>query len=158
MEIRTDHGNPMKRHSPSYQATGAPWNRRGFTLLELLVVILIIGLLTGIVAPRFLGQIKQSEIVTARAQMDAFDKGLQAFRMDTGHFPSTSQGLKALVVQPADEPRWRGPYLQGEIPVDPWGSVYQYQSPSSRGKDFDLLSYGKDRAPGGQGDDADIVR
>lgn len=131
---------------------------RGFTLLELLVVILIIGLLTGIVAPRFLGQVKQSEVTTARAQMDAIDKALQAFRMDTGHFPPTQPGLKALVTPPPDEPRWRGPYLQGDVPLDPWGTAYQYRSPSTRGKDFDLSSLGRDRAPGGQGDDADIVR
>ena len=135
-----------------------PRRGHGFTLLELLVVILIIGLLTGIVAPRFLGQVSRSEIVAAKAQMDAFDKALQAFRMDTGHFPSTSQGLKVLLTQPSDEPRWHGPYMQGEIPLDPWGTPYQYQSPSTHGKDFDLMSYGKDRSPGGQGDDADIVR
>lgn len=154
----------MKPH-PSMQACPVPARlpagsprALGFTLLELLVVILIIGLLTGIVAPRFLGQVKQSEIVAARAQMDAIDKALQAYRMDTGHFPSSALGLKALVTQPADETRWRGPYLQGEVPLDPWGSPYQYQIPSTRGKDFDLLSWGKDKAPGGQGDDADIVR
>ena len=131
---------------------------RGFTLLELLVVILIIGLLTGIVAPRFLGQIGRSEITAARAQLDAFDKALQAYRVDTGRFPSTGQGLKALVAQPADEPRWRGPYLRDEVPLDPWGVAYQYRNPGSTGKDYDLLSYGRDRTPGGSGDDADIVR
>ena len=131
---------------------------RGFTLLELLVVILIIGLLTGIVAPRFLGQIGRSETTATRAQLDAFDKALQAYRVDTGRFPSTSQGLRALVVQPADEARWRGPYMQSDIPVDPWGSAYQYRYPGGSGRDYDLLSYGRDRAPGGSGDDADIVR
>jgi len=131
---------------------------RGFTLLELLVVILIIGLLTGIVAPRFLGQINRSETTAARAQLDAFDKALQAYRIDTGRFPSSSQGLKALVNAPADEPRWRGPYLQGDVPLDPWGMPYQYRTPGSSGRDYDLSSYGKDRAPGGSGDDADITR
>lgn len=131
---------------------------RGFTLLELLVVILIIGLLTGIVAPRFLGQIGRSEITAARAQLDAFDKALQAYRVDTGRFPSTGQGLRALVAQPADEPRWRGPYLRDEVPLDPWGVAYQYRNPGSTGKDYDLLSHGRDRTPGGSGDDADIVR
>ena len=131
---------------------------RGFTLLELLVVILIIGLLTGIVAPRFLGQIGRSETTAARAQLDAFDKALQAYRLDTGRFPSTGQGLKALVTQPADEPRWRGPYLRDDVPLDPWGMAYQYRNPGSAGKDYDLLSYGRDRAQGGSGDDADIVR
>ena len=131
---------------------------RGFTLMELLVVILIIGLLTGIVGPRLLGQISRSEVTTARAQMDAFDKALQAYRLDCGHFPSSSQGLQALVTQPADETRWHGPYLQGTVPVDPWGTPYQYRSPGTSGKDFDLVSLGHDRAPGGTGDDADIVR
>lgn len=141
-------------HSPSTFIRRA----RGFTLLELLVVILIIGLLTGIVAPRFLGQISRSEATAAKAQLDAFDKALQAYRVDTGRFPTTSQGLKALTAQPADEPRWHGPYLQGDIPPDPWGSPYQYRAPGQQGRDYDLLSYGKDRAPGGSGDDADITR
>lgn len=135
-------------------------NRRhtGFTLLELLVVILIIGLLTGIVGPRFLGQVARSEVTTARAQIESFDKALQAFRLDTGHFPSGSQGLRALVTQPAEENRWRGPYLEGDVPLDPWGMPYQYRSPGANGRDYELLSYGRDRAPGGSGDDADITR
>lgn len=130
----------------------------GFTLLELLVVILIIGLLTGIVAPRFLGQVSRSETAAARAQLDAFDKALQAYRLDTGRFPTSSHGLRALVVQPSDEPRWHGPYLQGEIPLDPWGSAYQYRSPGAAARDYDLSSYGRDRSPGGSGDDADVTR
>jgi general secretion pathway protein G len=142
--------------SPVHSHPNHRW--RGFTLLELLVVILIIGLLTGIVAPRFLGQINRSETTAARAQLDAFDKALQAYRIDTGRFPSSSQGLKALVNAPADEPRWRGPYLQGDVPLDPWGMPYQYRIPGSSGRDYDLSSYGKDRAPGGSGDDADITR
>lgn len=129
---------------------------RGFTLLELLVVILIIGLLTGIVAPRFLGQIARSETTAAKAQIDAFDKALQAYRIDMGRFPSEGEGLRALVTAPANEPRWRGPYLKDSIPLDPWGSAYQYRYPSSRGKDYDLISPGRDRAVGGSGDDADI--
>lgn len=129
----------------------------GFTLLELLVVILIIGLLTGIVAPRFLAQISRSEITTAKAQIDAFDKALQAYRIDMGRFPSESEGLRALVSLPSSDPRWRGPYLKDSIPLDPWGSPYQYRIPSSRGKDFDLISLGRDRAAGGAGDDADVT-
>jgi general secretion pathway protein G len=131
---------------------------RGFTLLELLVVILIIGLLTGIVAPRFMGQVSRSEVTTAKAQLDALDKAIQSYRIDTGRFPNTAQGLRALVTQPGDEPRWRGPYLQGDVPVDPWGSTYQYRAPGANGRDFELLSYGKDRVPGGSGDDADLIR
>jgi general secretion pathway protein G len=131
---------------------------RGFTLLELLVVILIVGLLTGIVAPRLMNQISRSEVTTARAQMDALQKALNAYRIDVGHFPATSQGLQALVRQPSDETRWRGPYLEGEVPADPWGSAYQYRSPAEEGRDYQIMSLGRDRAPGGSGDDADLVR
>lgn len=131
---------------------------RGFTLLELLVVILIIGLLVGIVAPRLMGQVSKSEVIAARAQLDALDKALNAYRLDVGRFPTAAQGLKALVVSPGDEPRWRGPYLQGEVPADPWGSPYQYKTPGPQGRDFDLLSLGHDRLPGGTGDDADLVK
>lgn len=129
----------------------------GFTLLELLVVILIIGLLTGIVAPRFMGQISRSEVTTARAQMDAFRKALDAFRIDNGRFPTTSEGLEALVTAPAGVARWNGPYLQSAIPVDPWGTPYQYQSPGPNGRDYQVQSLGRDRAPGGTGDDADLA-
>jgi general secretion pathway protein G len=130
---------------------------RGFSLLELLVVILIIGLLTSIVAPRFLGQISKSENTTAVAQMDAIDKALQAFRIDMGRFPTTAEGLTVLTQPPSNEARWRGPYLKGEVPPDPWGSAYQYRYPSQRGKDFDLLSLGKDKTAGGTGEAADIT-
>jgi general secretion pathway protein G len=130
---------------------------RGFTLLELLVVILIIGLLTGIVGPRFLSQISRSEVTTAKAQLDSIDKALQAYRIDMGRYPDASEGLAALVRSDAADPRWRGPYLKGEVPNDPWGMPYQYRQPASQpGKDYDLMSFGRDRAPGGTGDDADI--
>lgn len=130
---------------------------RGFTLLELLVVILIIGLLTGIVAPRFLNQISRSETTTARAQIDALEKALQAYRIDMGRYPTASEGLKALMTAPGNDPRWRGPYLKDDVPLDPWGQPYRYVYPSTRGKDFDLISTGQDRAPGGVGDAADIT-
>ena len=142
--------------SPAFRIQ--PVRSRGFTLLELLVVILIIGLLTGIVAPRFLGQVSKSEVTAARAQLDALDKALQGYRMDTGRYPTASQGLKALVTQPSDELRWRGPYLQGDVPTDPWGTAYQYRSPGTAGREFELQSLGKDRIAGGSGDDADLVR
>lgn len=130
--------------------------RRGFTLLELLVVMLIIGLLTGIVAPRFLSQIGRSERTAAKAQIDAFDKALEAFRIDMGRYPSETEGLRVLV-QPVSDPRWRGPYLKNDVPQDPWGSPYEYHCPSTRGKDYDVISLGRDRLPGGSGDDADIT-
>jgi general secretion pathway protein G len=138
------------------RGTASPRRLAGFTLLELLVVILIIGLLTGIVAPRFMSQISRSEVTTARAQMDAFRKALDAFRIDNGRFPTTNEGLEALVTAPAGATRWNGPYLQGAIPVDPWGTPYQFQSPGPNGRDYQVLSLGRDRAPGGTGDDADI--
>lgn len=131
--------------------------QRGFTLLELLVVILIIGLLTGIVAPRFMSQISRSEVTTARAQLDAFRKAIEAFRIDNGRYPTTAEGLDALVVAPAEAPRWHGPYLQNAVPLDPWGTKYEYRAPGSNGHDYDITSLGRDRAPGGSGDDADIT-
>lgn len=129
---------------------------RGFTLLELLVVVAIIGLLAAYVGPRYFSQIGKSETAAARAQIDALAKALETYRLDTGHFPSTAQGLAALRVRPGDEPRWNGPYLQKDLPADPWGRPYVYRLPGSRG-DFDLVSYGRDGAPGGTGDGADVV-
>jgi general secretion pathway protein G len=130
---------------------------RGFTLLELLVVILIIGLLTGIVAPRFFSQISRSEATAAKAQIDAFDKALQAYRIDMGRYPTSSEGLQALLTAPGSDARWRGPYLKGAVPPDPWGMPYRYTFPGSGAKDFELVSHGRDRKPGGSGDDADIT-
>jgi general secretion pathway protein G len=128
----------------------------GFTLLELLVVMVIIGLLAGYVAPRYFNQIGKSEIKTARAQLDAFDKALATYRLDTGHYPTTDQGLKALVERPSDEPKWAGPYLAKELPTDPWGHAYVYSQPGEGSHVFELMSYGKDGQRGGSGDDADI--
>jgi general secretion pathway protein G len=132
---------------------------RGFTLLELLVVVLIIGLLTGIVGPRFLAQINRSEATTARAQIDALAKAVTAYRIDVGRYPSNEQGLRALV-EPSTDARWRGPYMNGDtrtaIPADPWGMPYLYRAPGTNGRDFDIVSHGRDRAAGGHGDDADI--
>ncbi|MCR5881412.1 type II secretion system major pseudopilin GspG [Rhizobacter sp. J219] len=128
----------------------------GFTLLELLVVMVIIGLLASYVAPRFFDQIGKSEVKAARAQLDAFDKALATYRLDTGHFPSGDQGLKALVERPASEPKWSGPYLAKALPPDPWGRAYLYRMPGEQGRDYDLLSLGKDGQRGGNGENADI--
>jgi general secretion pathway protein G len=129
--------------------------RPGFTLLELLVVVAIIGLLVGYVAPRYFGQVGKAETATARAQIDALEKALDQYRLDTGHYPSTELGLNALVTRPANEPKWNGPYLKKAVPADPWGKPYAYKQPGEHG-DFDLVSLGKDGAPGGTGDNADI--
>lgn len=130
--------------------------RRGFTLLELLVVIVIIGLLAAYVGPRYFSQLGKSERGTAKAQIESFGRALDAYRLDTGHYPSTEQGLAALVTKPANEPKWNGPYLQKAVPLDPWGRVYAYKSPGAAGADFDLVSYGRDGQPGGDGDLADV--
>jgi general secretion pathway protein G len=128
----------------------------GFTLLELLVVVAIIGLLVGYVAPRYFGQIGKSEVNAAKAQIDALEKALDQYRLDTGRYPSTDPGLNALVQRPQNEPKWNGPYLRKAVPLDPWGKPYLYRSPGEKG-DFDLLSYGKDGSPGGGGENADIT-
>ena len=128
----------------------------GFTLLQLLVVMVIIGLLAGYVGPKLFGQIGKSEIKATRAQMDGFAKALDQFRIDTGHYPSTEEGLAALVAQPSGETKWQGPYLAKTVPKDPWGNEYRYASPGEHG-DYDLQSFGKDGRPGGDGEDADIT-
>lgn len=128
----------------------------GFTLLELLVVLVIIGLLVGYVAPRYFSQVGKSEVKAARAQIKALEDALDQYRLDVGHYPTTDQGLAALNVQPAGEARWQGPYLRKAVPNDPWGNAYQYQAPGVHGEN-DLYSLGKDGKPGGEGEAADIA-
>jgi len=128
----------------------------GFTLLELLVVMVIIGLLAGYVGPKFFGQIGKSEVKAAKAQLVGFEKALDQYRLDCGHYPTTEQGLAALMVKPADEPRWAGPYLSKALPQDPWHHDYVYKAPGDHGE-YDLLSYGRDGRPGGEGEDADVT-
>lgn len=128
---------------------------RGFTLLELLVVMAIIGLLAGYVGPRYFAQIGKSEVKVARAQMDSLEKALDQYRLDTGHYPTQEQGIGALIKKPANEPRWDGPYLKKDLPLDPWGKAYLYKVPGEKG-DYDLVSYGKDGVPGGTGQSADL--
>ena len=128
----------------------------GFTLLELLVVVAIIGLLAGYVAPRYFSQIGKSEVNAARAQIDAFEKALDQYRLDTGHYPPTELGLGALVNRPPNELKWNGPYLRKAVPADPWGHAYAYKFPGERAE-FELISYGKDGVPGGTGEAADLT-
>ena len=125
---------------------------KGFTLLELLVVIVIIGLLAGYVAPRYFGQVGKSEIQVARAQIDSLEKALDQYRLDTRHYP---QALDALNSKPENEANWSGPYLKKSVPNDPWGRPYVYRVPGSK-SDYDLYSLGRDGKPGGTGEDADI--
>jgi general secretion pathway protein G len=128
---------------------------RGFTLLELLVVLVVLGLLVSIVGPRYFNQLGKSEAKAAQAQISSIAKALDMYRIDVGRYPSTEQGLAALGAAPANEPKWHGPYLQKAVPNDPWGRAYGYKSPGDTGE-FDLLSLGKDGAPGGTDENADI--
>ncbi|VTU36691.1 PilD-dependent protein PddA [Variovorax sp. PBL-H6] len=130
----------------------------GFTLLELLVVLVIVGLLAGIVGPRLFGNVSKSEITTAKAQIDVLGKALDQYRLDVGRYPSSQEGLAALMRAAPRDARWQGPYLRKEVPMDPWGMPYQYKFPSTRqADDFDLYSFGPDKSPGGSGDNADIA-
>jgi len=127
----------------------------GFTLLELLVVLVIIGLLVGYVAPRYFSQVGKSEAKVARAQIKALEDALDQYRLDVGKYPDSEQGLTALFTQPADESRWQGPYLKKAVPNDPWGTPYQYRQPGEHGE-FDIFTLGKDAQPGGSAEAADI--
>jgi len=129
----------------------------GFTLLELLVVMVIIGLLAGFVAPRYFSQVGKSRVKAARAQIDALDKALEQFRIDVGRLPTTEEGLAALDAAPPGLQSWEGPYLKKAVPPDPWGHPYLYVQPGSHQNDFDILSYGRDGQAGGNGEDADLA-
>jgi general secretion pathway protein G len=130
----------------------------GFTLLELLVVVVIIGLLASYVGPKYFGQIGKSKTQTAKAQIEAFDQALEQYRIDVGHYPTTAQGLAALLVGPNGEGLWHGPYLKKAIPPDPWGNAYVYTSPGSDPThEFEIISYGKDGKAGGSDEDADVT-
>lgn len=129
----------------------------GFTLLELLVVLVIIGLLAAYVGPRYFSQLAKSERQTAKAQIESFGKALDAYRLEVGSYPTSEQGLNALVIKPDDAAKWNGPYLQKQVPPDPWGRAYVYRSPAQDGGDFDLLSMAKDGQTGGDGDGADVT-
>lgn len=129
----------------------------GFTLLELLVVVVIIGLLAAYVGPRYFSQLGKSEVTVALAQIDALEKALDTFRLDVGRYPTTDEGLGALMQPPTALARWNGPYLKKAVPADPWGRPFAYRSPGTN-RDFEILSYGRDGQPGGSGDDADLIR
>jgi general secretion pathway protein G len=127
----------------------------GFTLLELLVVMVIIGLLVGYVGPKYFAQLGKSEIKAARAQINSVRKAIDVYRLDTGHYPTQESGLNVLSVSPANEPKWQGPYLEKDLPVDPWGHPYMYRIPGEK-NDYDVFSYGKDGQPGGTDENADL--
>ena len=128
----------------------------GFTLIELIVVIVILGLLAGLVVPRLFKHVAAAKIATAKAQIAAFQTALGAYKLDTGKFPTTEQGLEALRTAPAGARNWNGPYLPKEIPNDPWKRPYVYKCPGDHG-DYDLISYGADGVEGGEGEAEDVV-
>jgi general secretion pathway protein G len=128
----------------------------GFTLIELIVVVVIIGLLAGLVLPQFIRQEEKAKVKTAKAQIELFGTALDTFRLDVGRYPSTEEGLQALRQKPGALDRWDGPYLKKDLPEDPWGKAYVYRSPGEHGP-FDILSYGADGVQGGDGDNRDIT-
>ena len=127
----------------------------GFTLLELLVVIVIIGLLAGLVAPRYFDQVSKSNTKIARAQIDSLEKALDQYRLDVGSYPTTEQGLAVLNTKPQNLDKWAGPYLKKAAPPDPWGARYLYKAPGDHG-DYDLSSFGSDGRAGGEGEAMDV--
>lgn len=131
-------------------------NEQGFSLIELLIVMVILGLLAGLVGPKLFNKVDSSKQKTAKSQISLFESALDTYRLDNGKFPTSEQGLRALREKPQDANRWKGPYLPKEIPVDPWGNAYVYKAPGEHG-DFDIMSYGADNALGGEGNDTDIV-
>lgn len=143
-------------------AGAAPARRPdGFTLIELIVVLVVLGLLAALVGPQLFDRISGAKQDTARAQIELFALALDGYRLDNGQYPTTEQGLEALNAKTAISPvptNWRGPYLRKRVPDDPWGRRYVYASPGTHDAGgYDLVSYGRDGEPGGSGEDADVA-
>ena len=135
-------------------------SRVGFTLIEILVVIVVIAILATLVAPNVFQHVATAKTSTAKSQIEMLSTALDAYRLDNGQYPTTQQGLAALVVKPSIDPppTWHGPYLRKDVPLDPWNEPYVYLSPGDvNPTGFDLLSYGADKKPGGDGENADIL-
>jgi len=133
----------------------------GFTLLEVLVVIIVLGILAALVGPRIIGRVGEAQTTAAKTQIEMLSVALDSYRLDNGYYPTTQQGLAALRTMPTTSPaphNWRGPYLRRDVPLDPWDRPYMYASPGEHNPtSFDLISLGRDGRPGGEGDDADIT-
>jgi len=139
--------NVMKRHR----------SNAGFTFIEMMVVVSIIGLLIVLVGPRFIRGQEKAELRAAAAQIANFGTALDTFRLDVGRYPTTQEGLGALNARPSSTDRWDGPYLKTQIPLDPWSRPYFYRSPGEAGRPYDLYSLGADGAPGGDGPNRDVL-
>jgi general secretion pathway protein G len=129
---------------------------RAFTLIEMLVVVLILAILAALIVPRVVNRTSDAKRAKAASDIATLSSLLQQYRIDNDNFPSTESGLNALRVQPSDAQNWRGPYTTKDIPTDPWGNEYVYESPGPNGEDYVIESYGADGAPGGEADAADI--
>ncbi len=129
---------------------------KGFSLIELLIVMVIIGMLAGLVGPKMFGKVGKSKQKSAKAQISLFETALDMYRLDVGKYPTSDVGLEGLRVKPDDANKWDGPYLPKDVPPDPWGTAYNYESPSEHG-DYEIVSYGADGADGGEEEDMDIV-
>lgn len=127
-------------------------DEKGFTFMEIMLVVIIIGILAAVVFPRFVGKTKEGRISAAKLQIENFSLALDNFELDNGLFPTTEQGLNALRMKPPDTPNWKGPYLKKGIPDDPWNNSYIYISPGSHNLDYDLISYGPDGKEGSSDD------
>ena len=130
--------------------------KHGFTLIEVLIVMVILGLLGALVAPRMFGKVGKSKQRAAKAQISLFETALDTYRLDTSKYPTTDQGLQALRTKPGGVERWDGPYLPKEVPLDPWGHAYEYRCPGEHG-DYDIISLGADGTGGGEGENEDVV-
>jgi general secretion pathway protein G len=149
--------NGMKHVQQQERRRRRARNQRGVTLIEMLVVVTIIALFAGIVGTRYWGKADQAKRVAAKVQINTFEGALGQFKLDTGLFPSTEVGLKALREKPENLPGWNGPYLSQEVPNDPWNRPYMYKFPGEHGDEPDIISLGADGQPGGEGSAADIV-
>jgi len=132
-----------------------PRGQGGFTLMELLVVLAILGLLMSLVGPQVLNQLGGAKTKTTAIQIKDLEQALEMYKLDVGRFPSTGEGLVALVAKPAGSTGWNGPYLKSDVPLDPWNREYHYKYPGERGE-LDIFSYGQNGTPGGEGEDADV--
>ena len=129
----------------------------GFTLIEIMVVMVIIGLLMALVGPNLIGRSEKAKSQAAAMQIERLGTVLDTFRLDVGRYPTTQEGLQVLVQRPMGVDRWDGPYINKGVPKDPWDRPYIYRSPGEAGRPYDLFSYGADGAPGGDGDNRDVT-